>query len=106
MIYIREHESPGPDQMFAIAHELRHVWQIRYHEWFYFSGYRTIDQCMDMEEYNLQPAEIDANAFAGLAMMGYFELKPQYMGMPETVRDRIHERLDELVREYATPAVS
>lgn len=71
-IYLKKYEKPNPDQFFSIAHELRHIWQIKNDEQLYFSTYKPIDLCSSIEEYNLQIAELDANAFAGMIMMNFF----------------------------------
>ena len=34
-----------PDYLFAIAHELRHVWQIRYHNDYFFEKYKNGTTC-------------------------------------------------------------
>lgn len=28
-IYLRKYNKPNPDQLFSIAHELRHIWQMQ-----------------------------------------------------------------------------
>jgi len=72
-------------QFFSIAHELRHIWQIQNDEELYFSTYKPIDLFSSVEEYNLQIAELDANAFAGLIMIDFFHLKPLFEGVPDSV---------------------
>ena len=92
-IFLKPYDKPTPDYFFAIAHELRHVWQIQNDEQFYFSDYKPVDLCANSEAYNLQIAEIDANAFAGLIMADFFNLKPLFKGMPDSVRTGIFERM-------------
>lgn len=81
---------------FSIAHELRHIWQIKYNEKFYLETYKTIDLCYSVEEYNLQPAEIDANAFAYIVMVDFFGIKPLFNGLSDTVKSKIMERVEYL----------
>lgn len=95
-IFLKRCNRPNPNQFFSIAHELRHVWQIQNDEELYFSAYKPIDLCHSIEEYNLQPAELDANAFAGLIMMNFFQLKPLFEGIPSSVKSRIFERIEYL----------
>lgn len=71
-IYLCNPIKITPDYAFAIAHELRHVWQIRTNKDFYFSSYKTVDLCGSYDEYNCQIAEVDANAFATIVMADYF----------------------------------
>lgn len=73
-IYLKKYDKPNPEQLFSIAHELRHIWQIHNNEQLYFSSYKPIDLCSSVEEYNLQIAELDANAFASIVMVDFFHL--------------------------------
>lgn len=95
-IYLKTYEKPNPDQLFAIAHELRHVWQLQNNKERYFADYKPVDLCASVEEYNLQIAEIDANAFAGLVMVDFFGIKPLFEGMPDSVKLKIFERIEYL----------
>lgn len=95
-IYLKEFDKPNPDLLFAIAHELRHIWQIRNDKQLYFSAYKPVDLLSSVEEYNLQIAELDANAFAGLVMISFFHLTPLFDGVPESVKDKIYERMEYL----------
>lgn len=95
-IYIKKYDKLNPDQLFSIAHELRHVWQIQNDEQFYLSTYKPIDLCPSIEEYNLQIAELDANAFAGLVMIEFFHIKPLFKGVSDSVKSKIFERMEYL----------
>lgn len=92
-IYMKKIDKPNPDQFFAIAHELRHMWQAQNNKELYFSSYKTSNLCHSIEEYNLQLAEIDANAFAGVIMTEFFRLKPTFDNLSESVKDKIYERM-------------
>ncbi len=94
IIYLKKYNKPNPDQLFSIAHELRHIWQLQNDEQFYFSTYKPVDLCDSIETYNLQIAEIDANAFAGIVMVEFFHLKPLFKGLSDSVKVKIHERMD------------
>lgn len=99
-IYLKKYDKPNPDQLFSIAHELRHIWQIeKYHD-LYFSNYQTVD-IIGTEKYNLQSAEVDANAFASIIMVEFFRLQPQYKGLSDSVVFAIKNRIDELVTELS-----
>lgn len=99
-IYLKKYDKLNPDQLFSIAHELRHIWQIENYHDIYFSNYQTVDK-IGTERYNLQPAEIDANAFASIIMIDFFHLKPQYNGLSDSVVSSIKNRIDELVTELS-----
>lgn len=93
IIYIKECDKLNPDQLFAVAHELRHIWQIKNDEQLYFSEYKTIDEIGSVEQYNLQLAEVDAHAFGSMVMSDFFGLKPQWNGLSQKVIDTINNRI-------------
>jgi Zn-dependent peptidase ImmA (M78 family) len=96
-IYLKKCNKPNPDYLFSIAHELRHIWQAQTDEVFYFASYKPIDLCDSVELYNLQIAEIDANAFADIIMIDFFHLQPLFEGLSDSVKDKIHERMDNII---------
>lgn len=96
VVYLKKCSKPNPDQLFSIAHELRHIWQMQDNEQLYFSAYKPIDLCSSVEEYNLQIAELDANAFAGIVMIEFFHLKPLFESIPNSVKSKIFERMEYL----------
>ena len=93
-IYIKKNDKPEPDLFNSIAHELRHIWQIRTDYELYMSNYKTIEQCESADQYNIQLAEVDANAFAGIIMIDFFQLRPLFDGLSDFVIDKIHQRMD------------
>lgn len=94
-LYLRNKEL-NPDLAFAIAHETRHLWQMEYHAEEYYKNYKQREE-VGIEKYNLQLAEVDANAFATIIMKDFFGLKPLYNGMTEKTIVAIKKRIDELV---------
>lgn len=99
-IYLKRYDKPNPDQLFSIAHELRHIWQIKKLSRFVFSDYQTVDM-IGTEKYNLQPAEVDANAFASIVMVDFFHLQPQYKNLPDSVVSAIKKRIAEIITELS-----
>lgn len=99
-IYLKKYDKPNPDQLFSIAHELRHIWQIKKLSRFVFSKYQTVD-IIGTEKYNLQPAEVDANAFASIVMVDFFHLQPQYKDLPDSVVSAIKKRIAEIITELS-----
>ena len=99
IIYLNKIDKPNPDYLFAIAHELRHIFQYQNDEQFYLSNYKTSDNCSSVEEYNLQIAEVDANAFASIIMVEYFHMKPQWNGLSDKVINAINDRINIIIRE-------
>ena len=57
------------------------------------------DKCSSIEEYNLQIAEVDANAFASIIMVEYFKLQPQWNGLSDKVISAINDRINIIIRE-------
>lgn len=98
VIFIKNIKNPNPDYYFAIAHELRHIWQLKEDAKLYFSSYKPINLCRNNEQYNLQLAEIDANAFAALIMIDFFHISPLFDGMPENVILKIQNRMNEIIQ--------
>lgn len=98
-IYLYKLDKPNPDYLFSIAHELRHIWQYQTDEQFYLSEYKPSNKCSSVEEYNLQIAEIDANAFASIIMTDFFSMKPQWNGLSNKVIDAIDSRVNLLIHE-------
>ena len=96
-IYLNKIDKPNPDYLFAIAHELRHIFQYQDNEEFYLSNYKTSDKCSFVEEYNLQIAKIDANAFAFIIMVEYFHMQPQWNGLSDKVINTINKRINFLL---------
>lgn len=88
-IYIRASASLY-DKAFAIAHEMRHKWQNKH-----FSDSYSITNTT-VEEYNLRPEEVDANAFGFLFMQSAFGVKPLFNGLSEEIRQKIYERAKEI----------
>ena len=95
-MFLRKFTSLNPDVLFAVAHELRHIWQLKTNENIYFSNYTSIKNGMSLENYNLQIAEIDAHAFAALLMMENFGIKPLFNGLPNNVLREINYRINYL----------
>lgn len=98
-IYIREIDKPNPDYLFAIAHELRHMWQIQNDEAYFLSDYKTVDE-IGLEKYNNQIAEVDAHAFASIVMVDFFHLQPQFYGLSAHTIDLIKKRIDEIISTF------
>lgn len=99
VIYLKKYNKPNFNQLFSIAHELRHIWQIKYHKEKYFYNYKTMEVLKSVEEYNLQLAEIDANAFAYIIMVDFFGVKPLFQGLSDIVKSKIMERVNKIVTE-------
>ena len=98
-IYLKKKDKPNPDYLFAIAHELRHIWQISTNRKLYFSNYQTVD-ILGNEKYNSQLAEVDANAFAGLIMIEFFHLNPLWHGLSDNNIKLIEKRMELISQSF------
>ena len=95
-IHIRKGASE-PDVIFAIAHELRHIWQIENDEEFYFGDYHDVSE-IGVNAYNRQAAEIDANAFATLTLVIMMDLQPLLGNLPDEIKGMIWKRTQEILQ--------
>lgn len=98
-ICIRDGAKLDPDLYFAVAHELRHAWQLRTDPDRWMAGYHNATE-LDVEAYNLQPAELDANGFAAIIMIECFHIRPLFQGLPERVVTAIYNTAAEIAEEY------
>lgn len=83
------------DIYFAICHEMRHLYQLTYNQDI-FKNYIELSDEIDTEKYNLQAAEIDANAFATIFIEQNIGVRPLFLGYSDKVKEKIFERVDEL----------
>lgn len=94
--------SDEPLAMFTvIGHELRHIHQMLYIEE-YFQNY-SLEEMHDMNAYNDQPAEIDANAFTIFLCETIFNVGcPPVEGFSSKIMQKIEKRTIQLFHEYYT----
>lgn len=102
LLYLRtKYEYGDVDMAFAIAHELRHKYQIDTHI-FDFENYKTSKE-LSRREYNLQNEEVDANAYAYTVLMDFFKLKVDFKLIlkDDVVANAIMKRVDAIIEnEY------
>lgn len=83
-----------PDIWFYISYEVRHGWQIARREEFW--RYATRVEAL-LREYNLQPAEIDAYAWAAAMVREQFGVVPELAkNLGEKAWEQISLRMDEI----------
>ncbi len=100
-LYLRNsYECGDVDLAIVIAHELRHLYQIR-NGLFDFENYKTRAE-LSNRDYNLQLEELDANAFAYIILLDEFDLKIDYYKLlDKDVANMIYKRADEILKnEY------
>lgn len=86
------------DLVFHITHEIRHIWQSKNLYDFETIDIKNSDE-VDIESYNLQPHEIDANAFALVFCSTFFNEVPTFEGMPKKVIEEIKKRAKEILKQ-------
>ena len=96
-VLVRNDVTVSPELFFAISHELRHSYQIA--NGADLKEYQTSDKISN-GQYNFQPLEVDANAFAALIMYDFFGVVPRFQKLPESVRDAISSRMEQIRKEY------
>ena len=94
ILYIKEFKRDF-DTLFSIAHELRHLWQYNTDPEFYFADYKPSDE-LGIEEYNQQPAEVDAHAFAALVMEYMFGVYAMWESFSDKTCEMIFDCMEEI----------
>lgn len=64
-----------------------------------FNEYNEISENIDTETYNLQAAEIDANAFAKIFLEESTGVMPLFLGYSEKVKQKIFEHTEILKKQ-------
>lgn len=95
VVYVKT-MKPSPDLLFSAAHELRHLWQAETDRDLYFKDYKTLRELEDVDAYNQQLAELDANAFASAIMAANFGISPTFDALSEDTKALIKARAKEL----------
>ena len=97
-LYLRKLKTASLDQLFAASSELRREWQRRTDNARYCGGYKSRDE-LPLREFSLQPAEVDANAFAAVVVSAFFGVEPVFDEFPGVTRSRIESRIAEIRRD-------
>ena len=96
-IYILKESKPTKEGYYHLAHELRHAWQSIMNDDLYFGDYT--DE-MSEDQYHNNIAEIDANAFAAIAMAKIFGLVTERTYSDAFTQKLYNNRLKKLQKEY------
>lgn len=83
------------DLIFSLCHELRHKWQMTYFKDEFFDNYKPVTE-LGIEKYNLQIAELDANAYAAVVMVEDYGIMPLFEGLSELVKISIINQMDKI----------
>ena len=89
-------DEPDSEFLFYVAHNLRVRWQFLTNpDYFDFQSVEEIG----IDNYDNQPAEVDAAAFASLYMIGYFQLMDDFTSVSCQTRELILKRMEEILDE-------
>lgn len=89
-------DEPDSEFLFYVAHNLRVRWQFLTNpDYFDFQSVEEIG----IDNYDNQPAEVDAVAFASLYMIGYFQLMDDFTSVSCQTRELILKRMEEILDE-------
>lgn len=97
-LYLRKQKAASLDQLFAASSELRREWQRRNDNARYYGEYKSSEE-LPLREFSMQPAEVDANAFAAVVVSAFFGVEPVFDEYPGVTRSRIDIRIAEIRRE-------
>lgn len=82
---------------YLLSHEFRHAWQDIEDPVYYFKDYDLLSK----DEYNNSEAEIDANAFACIAMViGFGKVTKRTYKNDKEAQEKYDKRLEELKRQF------
>lgn len=98
-LYLRSEYKTKFDELFTIAHELRHVYQSKNILWRNSLNSRRKNNESTTEFYNNQISELDANAFAAYIMMEMFKIKPMFIGLDKVTKAKIFNLAYEIKKE-------
>ena len=92
--FIPATDEPDSEFLFYVAHNLRVRWQFLTNpDYFNFQSVEEIG----IDNYDNQPAEVDAVAFASLYMIGYFQLMDDFTSVSCQTRELILKRMEEIL---------
>lgn len=100
VMYLKENTKVNIDTLYAIAHEMRHVWQIKNDYDLYFGDHYKERNKVGLITYNNQLAELDANAFAFLALEDEFGVAPIFPDFSDAYLRRIRKRQSIILKEF------
>lgn len=94
--FIPATDEPDSEFLFYVAHNLRVRWQFLTNpDYFDFQSVEEIG----IDNYDNQPAEVDAVAFASLYMIGYFQVMDDFTSVSCQTRELILKRMEEILDE-------
>ena len=96
VFFVPATDDPNYEFLFCIAHDLRVRWQFLTNAEHY--DFKSAEE-IGLDNFDDQPAEVDAVAFASLYMIGYFQLISKYSSVSSHTRGLIVKRMEEILEE-------
>lgn len=94
--FIPATDEPDSEFLFYVAHNLRVRWQFLTNAEHY--DFKSAEE-IGLDNFDDQPAEVDAVAFASLYMINYFQLMSKYSSVSSHTRELIFKRMEEIMGE-------
>lgn len=94
--FIPATDEPDSEFLFYVAHNLRVRWQFLTNAEHY--DFKSAEE-IGLDNFDDQPAEVDAVAFASLYMINYFQLMSKYSSVSSHTRKLIFRRMEEIMGE-------
>lgn len=99
IIYLNDKMPNELDIYFAVAHEMRHLWQYQNESWRDTITKHRSNSKLSTQEYNSQAEEVDANAFATYFMINNFNVRPLFNGFNSKMKRKTLNRYFQIKKE-------
>ena len=96
VFFVPATDEPDSEFFFCIAHDLRVRWQFLTNAEHY--DFKSAEE-IGLDNFDDQPAEVDAVAFAALYMLFYFQLLEKVVSLKPHTRELLKKRMEEITQE-------
>lgn len=96
VFFVSAIDDPDSEFLFCIAHDLRVRWQFLTNAEHY--DFKSAEE-IGLDNFDDQPAEVDAVAFATLYMLFYFPLLEKLVSLKPHTRELLKKRMEEVTQE-------
>lgn len=96
VFFVSAIDNPDSEFLFCIAHDLRVRWQFLTNAEHY--DFKSAEE-IGLDNFDDQPAEVDAVAFATLYMLFYFQLLEKLVSLKPHTRELLKKRMEEVTQE-------
>lgn len=96
VFFVSAIDDPDSEFLFCIAHDLRVRWQFLINAEHY--DFKSAEE-IGLDNFDDQPAEVDAVAFATLYMLFYFQLLEKLVSLKPHTRELLKKRMEEVTQE-------